>query len=285
VARLRAEGAIILGKTNVAEMAAAYDTENPLFGHANNPHDLSRTAGGSSGGEGAAIAACLSAGGIGSDLMGSVRVPAHFCGITSLKPTSGRVPGEGHIPISAGILAEGAVIGPMARNVEDLEILFDVLSGNAEQTKDRRKLQEQMISAKVRVACYTVDGVSPVTGETIHAVESAAANAAAQQIASEYRGRESEAGPLVRHLLESTSNGRSDFEIDLRDAITERDNLRARIEYWMSETPYIITPVGAAPAFQHGARKIDVEGESITVFRGLVEKWSAHRSSDRGKTQ
>src|SRR5260370_39040339 len=81
VVRLKAAGAIILGKSNVAEMAMDYTADNPVFGRTHNPYDLSRTPGGSSGGEAAAIASCMSPGGLGSDLAGSIRIPSHFCGI------------------------------------------------------------------------------------------------------------------------------------------------------------------------------------------------------------
>ena len=129
VARLKAAGAIILGKTNTAEMAMDYTTENPVFTPTINPHDPSMTTGGSSGGEAAAIATCLSPGGIGSDLAGSVRIPAHFCGIAGLKPTVGRIPGEAQFPPSTGPYSLGAVIGPMARSVSDLRLMFNVLAG------------------------------------------------------------------------------------------------------------------------------------------------------------
>src|SRR5260221_4759602 len=134
VARLKAAGAIILGKTNTPEMALPYETDNPVFCRTNNPHDLTRTPGGSSGGEGAAIAAFLSPAGIGSDLSGSIRVPAHFCGIAGLKPTMGRVPMEGHTPKAIGALSLGACIGPMARTVEDLELLFNVMADSIPST-------------------------------------------------------------------------------------------------------------------------------------------------------
>src|SRR4029079_6740252 len=98
VSLLRASGARMLGKTSVLEMALTYDSENPVFGRTNNPHDCARTPGGSSGGEAASGAASLSAAGLGSDLVGSIRIPAHFCAIFGLKPTSGVVPGEGHCP-------------------------------------------------------------------------------------------------------------------------------------------------------------------------------------------
>src|SRR6266540_2866110 len=90
VARLRAAGAIILGKTNAAEMAMDYTADNPVFGRTNNPHELSRSPGGSSGGEAVAIATCMSACGLGSDLAGSIRIPAHFCGILVLRSGSRR---------------------------------------------------------------------------------------------------------------------------------------------------------------------------------------------------
>src|SRR5713226_9033326 len=129
VARLRAAGAVILGVTNTPELLMAWETDNLLYGRTNNPWDLTRTAGGSSGGEAAAIAARLSAGGVGSDGGGSIRVPAHFSGICGLKPTPGRIPSTGHFPNSVGPLALLGVVGPMARTTADLQALFEVMAG------------------------------------------------------------------------------------------------------------------------------------------------------------
>src|SRR5579864_79667 len=129
VARLRAAGAIILGKTNCPEFLANYETDNFVTGRTNNPWDLERTPGGSSGGEAAAIASFCSAGGIGSDGGGSIRIPAHFCGIAGLKPTPGRVSAAGHVPVIShpgGLLG---VAGPMARTVNDVGLLFAALAG------------------------------------------------------------------------------------------------------------------------------------------------------------
>src|ERR1043165_8092168 len=102
VARLKAAGAIVLGKSNAAEMAMDYTADNPVFGRTNHPLNHELTPGGSRGGEAVAIATYMSPGGLGSDLAGSVRIPAHFCGICALKPTTGRVPGEGQFPPSTG---------------------------------------------------------------------------------------------------------------------------------------------------------------------------------------
>ncbi len=129
VRRLRRAGAVIIGKTNCPEFLANYETDNHITGWTANPWNLKRTAGGSSGGEAAAIASGCSAGGVGSDGGGSIRVPAHCCGIVGLKPTPGRVSAAGHYPEIAhpgGLLG---VAGPMARTVRDAEILFQVLAG------------------------------------------------------------------------------------------------------------------------------------------------------------
>ena len=129
VSRLRAAGAILLGTTNCPEILMAWETDNLLYGRTNNPWDLSRTPGGSSGGEAAAIAAGCSAGGVGSDGGGSIREPAHFTGICGLKPTPGRIPATGHFPGSVGPFALTGVVGPMARTVADLKLLFGAMQG------------------------------------------------------------------------------------------------------------------------------------------------------------
>src|SRR2546425_3166268 len=127
--RLKAAGAILLGNTNTPEFLMAYETNNRLTGKTSNPWNLAHSAGGSSGGEAAAIAAGCSAGGVGSDGGGSIRVPAHFCGICGLKPTPGRIPATGHYPQSVGPFAQLGVIGPMARTVADLKLLFEAMQG------------------------------------------------------------------------------------------------------------------------------------------------------------
>jgi amidase len=131
VARLRAAGAVIFGKTNLPLYAGDVQTFNEVFGTTNNPWDLSCCVGGSSGGSAAALAARLTPLELGSDIGGSIRNPAHYCGVTGLKPTFGIVPGRGHIPGPPGSLSEGDinVVGPMARTVDDLELALDVLAG------------------------------------------------------------------------------------------------------------------------------------------------------------
>ncbi|MFQ5823294.1 MAG: amidase [bacterium] len=132
VARLRAAGAIILGKTNMPELAMDVQCNSPLFGRANNPWDLGRTPGGSTGGGAAAVAAGLSPLEMGSDVGGSIRLPAHFCGVFGLKPTEHRVSGAGHIPGLPGdpkSVRYLRAIGPLARSVEDLKLCLSIIAG------------------------------------------------------------------------------------------------------------------------------------------------------------
>jgi amidase len=129
IARARAEGAVIWGKTNVPVMAGDWQSYNGVYGATNNPWDPARTPGGSSGGAAAALAAGVTALEIGSDIGGSLRVPASFSGVFSHKPTWGLVPQRGHIPPKPGTLAERDlnVVGPMARSARDLRLLLSVL--------------------------------------------------------------------------------------------------------------------------------------------------------------
>jgi Asp-tRNA(Asn)/Glu-tRNA(Gln) amidotransferase A subunit family amidase len=305
VARLKAAGAIIVGKTNTPEMAAYYESDNPVFNRTNNPYDLSKTSGGSSGGEAAAIAACLSPAGIGSDLAGSIRLPAHFCGIVGLKPTMGRVSMDGHIPPATGLLSLGAGIGPLARSVADLSLLFGVMADatQSEISQDASPDQDAARLQGARVAWYTDDGVAPVTRETRDAVVAAAkalserglevdeakppgiadgfrlwielfSRAVTEQLREFYRGKEDQAGPQVAAML-----GKFDERSDLNDtaseaeklagAVAERERLREELLRWMKTTPLILAPVGSTPAFAHGARRVEVGGESISVWRAF----------------
>jgi amidase len=132
VARLRAAGAIILGKTNLSVLSADYRADNPIFGRTNNPWDLGRTPGGSTGGGAAALVAGLTPLEIGSDIAGSVRNPAHYCGVYGLKSTEHRVPLTGHIPEPPGMprgVRHLNTIGPLARSVEDLTLALRLIAG------------------------------------------------------------------------------------------------------------------------------------------------------------
>lgn len=177
VSRLKQAGAIVIGKTNTPELALCDDTDNLVYGLTHNPHDLSRTPGSSSGGEAAIIAAGGSPLGLGSDSGGSVRIPAHFCGIVSLKPTLGRVPLTGHFPLNSGLQALLWQIGPMARRVEDLARALAVISGpDGHDPVATPVLLGDPLGidpAGLRIACYCEEG-RPHTPETLAALQNAA---------------------------------------------------------------------------------------------------------------
>ncbi len=178
VARMREAGALILGTTNCPEFLMAYETANLLHGRTRNPWDLDRSPGGSSGGESAAIAAGMSAAGLGSDSGGSVRVPAHFTGICSLKPTPGRIPARGHLPPCVGPFSILGAIGPMARTMTDVALLFHALSG-----QDRLDPVSPPVALRSptlddlrqnTIGFFEDDGLVAVTQETRSAVNDAA---------------------------------------------------------------------------------------------------------------
>jgi len=291
VARLKNAGAIILGKTNAAEMAMDYNADNPVFGRTNHPHDATLTPGGSSGGEAVAIATCMSPAGLGSDLAGSVRIPAHFCGIAALKPTTGRIPGEGQFPPSSGPYSLGAVVGPMARRVDDLLGLLSILG-------DDRFLGGFYELSGARVAWYTDDGVAPVTEETARAVAAAAqaladagliveerrpphvergnelwlklfSRASVVQLRQVYADRESDGGSFVRWRLATADDNPPQTLDDHITAWMERDRLREELLRWMETTPLIVAPVGATPAYAHDTLKVTVRGSTFGTFRAF----------------
>ncbi|MBV9923728.1 MAG: amidase [Acidobacteria bacterium] len=294
VARLRAAGALILGKTNCPEFALDYTSENPVFGRTNNPHDLERTPGGSSGGCAAAVAACMTAGSLGSDLAGSIRIPAHFCGVAGLKPTAGRVPRGGHMPPMSGLHSLGATLGPLARTVEDLTLFYGILSGES-------TARETLKGA--RVAFYVGDDV---TAETRAAVGSAARAlkdagleveeevppgvfeatnlwlplfeyATQRFVRGTYVGREEEAGRAARVILERAGRwGEPPLEKILA-AWEERDRVRETLLRWMERTPLFVAPVGATPAFRHEEfGRVEVGGRSVPTFRAFSDAHAAN---------
>ena len=163
--RLRDAGAILLGKTNVPEFCSHWDTYNELFGATVNPHDPTRSAGGSSGGEAAALASAMTPLGLGSDLGGSIRAPCHFCGLFGLKPGRDTVPWADHHPMVSGPGPRlfGSV-GPMARCVDDLELALAVLAP-----------LEPAVGAPTAVAVFEEDGLQPVSAACREAVRRAAA--------------------------------------------------------------------------------------------------------------
>jgi Asp-tRNA(Asn)/Glu-tRNA(Gln) amidotransferase A subunit family amidase len=293
VTRLKKAGAIILGKTNVAEMAMDYTADNLVFGRTNHPLDASLTPGGSSGGEAVAIATGMSPGGLGSDLAGSIRVPAHFCGVAGLKPTTNRIPGEGQCPPSSGPYSLGAVIGPLARTIGDLRLLFRAVSKVQPGESERRDALKN-----VRVAWYADDTIAAVTDETAKAVATSASalseaglmveelrpphveranelwlsvfsRASVVQLRKLYAGREGDGGSFVTWRLSTADDSPTATLDEYILSWMERDRLRSELIQWMEKYPILLCPVGATPAYKHDTLKVTVKGQSMGTFRAF----------------
>lgn len=299
VARVRAEGALILGTTNCPEFLMAYETDNLLHGRTLNPWDLDRSPGGSSGGEAAAIAAGLSSCGLGSDSGGSVRIPAHFTGICSLKPTPGRVPGRGHLPPCVGPFSVLGAIGPMARTMDDVSLLFRAISGQdridpvspplALRTIAESQLREQTIGY------FEQDGLAPVTAETRAAVQTAVSalrdagfkvepfrprtlellrqlwwkffvQCGAMFYAPAIRGREHLLSPIFSEFLSFSEAEPALTATALLDAWAELDGMRSATLAEMQAHPIWICPVASVPAFLHQEREWIVDGKPVAYL-------------------
>jgi len=296
VERLRAAGALILGTTNCPEFLMAYETANLLHGRTRNPWDLERTPGGSSGGESAAIAAGLSAAGLGSDSGGSVRVPAHFTGICSLKPTPGRIPGRGHLPPCVGPFSTLGAIGPMARTMSDVTLMFRTLSGQDphDPASPPIALREPSLD-ELRtntIGFFEDDGLVPVTPETRAAVRAAATalrdagfrvepfrpqtlellrklwwkffvQCGAMFYEPDIRGRREQLSPIFSEFLGFAETMPPLSAVELLDAWAELDLLRSKTLAEMSTYPVLLCPVASIPAFRHGERTWIIEGQAV----------------------
>ncbi len=303
VARLKRAGAIVLGTTNTPELLMAWETDNLLYGRTNSPWNLERTPGGSSGGEAAAIAAGMSAGGVGSDGGGSIRVPSHFSGICGLKPTPGRIPATGHYPTSAGPFALLGVVGPMARTVDDLKVLFEAMQGAdpgdtcAARVPLRWPGREEV--RRLRIGYFEEDGRTAVAPEIRGAVRMAAEAlrgagfevepfrpqgleearklwhkffvvCAGMLLRPMFRGREGDLSPMLRQFLGWADAEPALTAESLLDAWIRRDAVRAQVFAQMEKFPILLCPPAAIPAFRHGEREWRIEGKTVKY----LDAWS-----------
>jgi Asp-tRNA(Asn)/Glu-tRNA(Gln) amidotransferase A subunit family amidase len=303
VARLRNAGAIVLGVTNTPEFLMAWETANLLYGCTNSPWDTDRTPGGSSGGEAAAIAAGMSAGGVGSDGGGSIRVPAHFSGICGLKPTPGRIPSTGHFPASCGPFSFIGVVGPMARSVADMRLLFEVMQGPDDGDPCAAPVPLRWPSEdeirKLRIGYFENDGRTPVHPEIRAAVRKSAdglrqagfqvdlfrpegleearqlwkkffVKCAGMLIRPMFHRRESDLSPTLREFLNWSAAEPEVTGESLLDAWIRRDALRSEFLAQMQRYPILICPPAAIPAFRHGERSWRIEGKTVQY----LDAWS-----------
>ena len=254
----------------------AYETDNRVTGKTSNPWDPSKSAGGSSGGEAAAIASGCSMGGVGSDGGGSIRAPAHFCGVCGLKPTPGRIPATGHFPPGAGAFSWIGVVGPMARCVADVRALFEVMAGPdagdalSAPVPLGRVLPEELHG--LRIGILESEALGKATSETRAAVVRAGQLLGEQGFRIEpfalqgldralelwwfffgpvigdlirhsTKGQEELLSPMLREYLAITAAEPAVTLESFMAACTNRDLVRAEILRQMKDVPILLSPV------------------------------------------
>jgi amidase len=309
VARLRAEGAIVLGLTNTPELGRGAESNNNLYGRTNNPYDLATTPGGSSGGSAALVAAGGAALSVGTDEGGSVRQPCHNTGIAGLKPSHGRIPRTGNVFGSApGIFGPFSHYGPMARSVQDLFLGLSIMNGP--DLRDPYAVPAPLGSpdevdlAGLRVATYLDDGVSPPTDE-VAAVVSAAADAMKDVAASVRHATPGCVGRTLEVLWKTLLGGdggrgaeeelralditdpseelaefvRQAREIDcsvteFRSKLADLDAYRVEMLEFMADYDVIVCPAMPTPAKPHHHGLVEINDFSHLMVHN-VTRWPA----------
>ena len=289
VSKLRQAGAIVLGKTNTPELTMSGETDNLIYGRTNNPFDIACSTGGSSGGSAANLAVGGAALDVGSDTGGSIREPAHYCGVAGLKPSAGRISRSGHIvPYGMGAVDALTHLGPMARSVGDLALALPIMCGP--DWKDPSVVPmtlgrlEDVIVGDLRVACYTDDGVTSLAPEIAAAVERTATSLSKEGIDISWtrpdgleeaarivsRLRQADGGAMRQRLLarmgtpapgphltdcflESTALNGEDYSRVLEEA----DQARSRMLGFFRHYDAILCPVSFRLAPPHGSTKND----------------------------
>ena len=297
-ARLNAAGGVLMGKTNVATLLADYQSSNPIFGRSNNPWDLERTPGGSSGGAAAALAAGMTPFEIGTDLAASIRVPAHFCGVYGLKPTENRVslfgifPNPGDMPRSVRIMLS---VGPMARSPDDLELLYRIIAGPDGRDTDVAPVPveeaPELALQGLRVAfAPTFPGI-PVAADIREAVQDLerqldGAGAAVNEAALpelDFGDDLACAGQLIGMMIDAAQD--SGQPLELRKyfaALSRRDRSIMAWEQFFETCDVLLSPASMVTAFVHceqGA-PLSVDGKEIDYqmvgAHGTVFNYSGH---------
>ncbi len=288
-ARLKAAGAIIIGKTNVSPLLGNIQSDNPIFGRTNNPWNVERTSGGSSGGAAAALATGMTPLEIGSDLAGSIRIPSHFCGVYGLKTTEHRVSMHGHIPDLPNEPRSHRhmwSIGPMARNVADLALAYHIISGPDGYDPDvppvpiaRRGVPTARPYTALRIAwAPTFPGV-PVMGAIRHALHNLASELERLGARVEEQLPDINFGELAKTRVVLSRVVRLAFRpeedeppVSLTDyftALHQRDGYTATLERFFTEWDALLCPVAMTTAFTHRPTDtpIEVDGEEVNYWR------------------
>jgi len=302
-ARLRAAGAILLGKTNTPEFTMGSFTDNLVYGRTNNPYDTARIPGGSSGGSGALVAAAGTPFDIGSDTGGSIRSPCHFNGVAGIKPTNCRVPRTGHIVDLHGIFNTRTQLGPIARRVEDLDLVLRVIQGTDMVDSHVVDVPLGPVGAvklkDLKVAFYTdsegyhqprpetvemVQGVIRRMAGEVGSIEESAPPAIAEGLEIMQKSRSAGGGSHIArtaqragtdkmfHMVQSRVNGKTLKAGEFTFLLEEEDRIRKQQLGWFRNFDVVICPVHA-----YGAPFHDAPNPSTASYRTIynLNGWPA----------
>ena len=306
VQRLINEGAIVLGITNVPELLLSYESDNLIYGRTNNPHDVKRTPGGSSGGEAAIIASGGSPAGIGTDAGGSIRQPAHYSGICGHKPTQGLVPSTGKIPTDAtGLPSQILCVGPMARHVEDLTLLMQIIAGVDSHDPYSMPVPfgnpDTVDIKNLRIAYFYDNGSANASEDTVKVISdvirmlksevSSIHEAYPEPIRNIYqlhwetfmlggdggallkklyaRFNQKEVSPLAQQFLQRAEQCHFSA-LELRQHFIAIDQFRYDMMHFMDDYDVILSPVAATPARVHGETPSHLEDFNYVTVHNLT---------------
>lgn len=302
VARLKSEGAIILGISNTPELLASYESDNLLYGRTNNPHDLTRTPGGSSGGEAAIIAAGGSPVGIGSDAGGSIRQPAHYSGICGHKPTQGLVPLS---YTGTGLISQILTLGPMVRHTNDLNLIMQIISGPDGIDPQSAPIQfrdpHTVALKKLKIAYFFENKKTIPSKETIQAIRDAidAIKSEVDSVREDFpkpieniyrlhwetfmmagdkrnditellkQSGHQTISPLLQQFLNNAE--KCEFSLpELKQRLIEVEEFRYAMMRYMQNYDIIISPVAATPARLHGETHDNIHDFNYTIIHNLT---------------
>ena len=279
-ARLKAAGAIVVGKTNTPEFTWSDRTDNDVFGRTNNPWDLERSPGGSSGGSAAIVAAGGSPLDVGSDTADSIRIPSHYCGVAGIKPTQGRVSRSGHNPAFHGIVGSWTQLGPIARSIDDLALALSIIAGPDGEDPHLQPIELRdpatVASGGLRVVFFTDNGIRTPTPATIATVGSAAVAlveagaAVTERLPPGIVELATLWWPIVladghawlRRLISAAGTPGTGWytwlddeppapSAELTAMLEQADVARAALARFMQDVDVIVSPAGPLPPFRH----------------------------------
>ena len=300
VARMKAAGAILLGKTNTSEFTFSFFTNNRIFGPTRNPYDADRMSGGSSGGAAAIVAAGGSPMDLGTDTGGSVRLPAHFCGVAGIRPTNGRTPRTGHAVPFGGLADLLTQVGPLARQVEDVALILSLICGPDAidpyvipmPLGDYREVELDGL----RVAYFTDNGVAAPTAETAACVERVvgaltgagcrveeAVLPGMDQSRELLRGVMRATGQIwLKTALEQAGTSREETNLgfvhttqplspaELESLLDRVDIFRSKALGWFQKYDLLVSPVNATPALPVGEIEEQIANFTYTMTHNLT---------------